>query len=213
MYLSNLSAQTMGLRMSYDQPKPEKANNSQVVENKENPEPQKSDSEKSSSSSSFADILSIASKDITPENVKAYVTDSVNKIMEKIAEHASKALSGQAGQYSMSITSISITIEMEEGESLEDVKSQLDSMLSEDGFWGVEKTSQRMFDFAAAIAGDDPEQLEKAREAVTKGFKQAEAMFGGKLPDISYDTYDATMEKFDSYIEQINNSLDAPMFA
>jgi len=202
--------------MSYDQPKAEKANDSQVTEKTENSEPQKSESEKSSSSSSFADMLSIASKDIadiSPENVKAYVTDTVNKIMEKIAEHASKALSSQAGQYSMSVTSISITIEMEEGESLEDVKSQLDSMLSEDGFWGVEKTSQRMFDFAAAIAGDDPDQLEQARDAVTKGFKQAEAMFGGKLPDISYDTYDATMEKFDSYIEQINNSLDAPMYA
>jgi len=201
----------MGLRISYDQPKTEKAKEGQTAEKSGNSEATKA--ENPEKNSSFADILSIESKAITPANVKAYVTDSVSKILEKIAEHASKSMSDQAGQFSMSFTSISITIEMEEGETIDDVKSQLDSMLSEDGYWGVEKTSQRMFDFAAAIAGDDPDQLEKARDAVTKGFEQAEAMFGGKLPDISYDTYNATMDKFDSYIEQINNSLDAPMYA
>ena len=206
MYLSNLNAQTFNLRMSYEQPRSAKTMDGQKPDKSEVSEAKQTES--TEKNSSFADILSIASKDINPAlNLKAYIQDSVNKVLEKIADHASKALSGQAEQFSVSVTSISITIELEEGESLSDVKSQLDGMLSEDGYWGVEKTSQRMFDFAAAIAGDNPEELEKAREAVTKGFKQAEAMFGGKLPDISYETYDATMEKFDNYIEQINSSL------
>lgn len=206
MYLSNLSAHTVNLRMSYEQPRTQTAKESQVSEKTAVSDQKKT--EETEKKTSFADILSIASKDVSPENVKAYIQDSVNKVLEKIADHASKALSSQAGEYSVSITSISISIEMEEGESLKDVKNELDGLLGEDGYWGVEKTSQRMFDFAAAVAGDNPDELEKARDAVTKGFKQAEAMFGGHLPDISYDTYDATMAKFDSYIQQINNSLE-----
>ncbi|PLX66081.1 MAG: hypothetical protein C0602_13195 [Denitrovibrio sp.] len=208
MYLSNLSAHTIDLRMSYEQPRTQKTMDSQVSEKSDVSGQEKP--KETEKSSSFADVLSIASKDITPiTNMKAYIQDSVNKVLEKIADHASKSLSGQAGEYSVSVTSISITIEMEEGESLKDVKNELDNLLSEDGYWGVEKTSQRMFDFAVALSGNNPDELEKARDAVTKGFKQAEAMFGGNLPDISYDTYDATMTKFDNYIEQINGSLQS----
>jgi hypothetical protein len=156
----------------------------------------------------FSDILELASRDQAPiSNIHAYVQDSVNKVLDKIAEHASRALSDQAGHYSVSVTTINIEIEMEEGESIQDVKSTIDGLLSEDGYWGVEKTSQRMFDFAVGIAGDNPAELEKAKAAVTDGFKQVEAMFGGQLPDISYDTYDATISKLDNYIAQVNNSL------
>jgi len=192
--------------MSYSDYQTSKARTAQVSEKAENSE--SASAEKTEKSANFTDILSLATKDSGPiTNIQAYVQDSVNKVMEKIAEHASKVLSGQSISYSVSYTSISITIEMDEGQSLEDVKAELDKQLSSDGYWGVDQTSQRMFDFAVAYTGDNPEELAKAKDAVTKGFKQTEAMFGGNLPQISYDTYDATMNKFDNYIQQINNSL------
>ena len=45
--------------------------------------------------------------------------------------------------------------------------------VSEDGYWGVKQTSQRLFDFASALAGDDVEKMKEMQKAMEKGFKQA----------------------------------------
>lgn len=73
--------------------------------------------------------------------------------------------------------------------------------ISEDGYWGVKQTSDRIVSFATALAGDDTKQLEKMRDAFLKGYKQAEKTWGGKLPDISKKTYDAVLEKFDKLMK------------
>lgn len=69
--------------------------------------------------------------------------------------------------------------------------------ISEDGYWGVKQTSDRIVSFATALAGNDAKQLEKMRDAFLKGYEKAEKTWGGKLPDISKKTYDAVLEKFD----------------
>jgi len=84
--------------------------------------------------------------------------------------------------------------------------------ISEDGYWGVKQTSDRIVSFATALAGDDQDSLEKMRDAFLKGYKQAEKTWGGKLPDISQRTYDAVLEKFDKLInpktEEVTTSED-----
>ena len=69
--------------------------------------------------------------------------------------------------------------------------------ISEDGYYGVKQTSERIVSFAKAVAGNDPKKLEEMRNAVEKGFKQAENMWGGELPEISKQTYDKVMDTFD----------------
>lgn len=69
--------------------------------------------------------------------------------------------------------------------------------ISEDGYWGVKQTSARILDFATALTGGDPSQIEKMREAFKKGYAQAEKTWGGKLPELSQQTYDAVMKGFD----------------
>lgn len=76
-------------------------------------------------------------------------------------------------------------------------KAQAQADIAEDGYWGVAQTSDRIIDFATALTGGDPKKIEEMRDAFIKGFKMAEEMWGGKLPDISQRTYDAVMEKFD----------------
>lgn len=71
--------------------------------------------------------------------------------------------------------------------------------IAEDGYWGVEQTSDRILSFAEALTGGDPEKMEEMREAFIKGYKQATGAWGRELPDISRQTYDAVMEKFDNY--------------
>lgn len=78
-------------------------------------------------------------------------------------------------------------------------KAEAEAAISEDGFWGVKQTSQRIFDFAAALAGDDVETMKKMQAAVEKGFEQAGAAWGGELPSICGDTHTAVGKLFDEY--------------
>ena len=81
-------------------------------------------------------------------------------------------------------------------------KAEAQQAISEDGYWGVKQTSQRLFDFAQALAGDNPEQMKKMQDAIEKGFKQAEDAWGGSLPSISGETYKAVNDLFSEYYEK-----------
>lgn len=81
-------------------------------------------------------------------------------------------------------------------------QAQAQKDIAEDGYWGVEQTSDRIIDFATALTGGDPDKIEEMREAFKKGYKQAENTWGGNLPEISQKTYDAVMEKFDKLKEE-----------
>ena len=78
-------------------------------------------------------------------------------------------------------------------------KAQAQADIAEDGYWGIEQTSDRIIDFAKALTGGDPDKIEEMKEAFEKGFKQAEKTWGGELPEISKKTYDAVFEKFDAW--------------
>lgn len=78
-------------------------------------------------------------------------------------------------------------------------KAEAQEAISENGYWGVSQTSQRIFDFAKAVAGDDPDQMKKMQAAVEKGFKQAEDAWGGPMPSITGETHDAVNKLFDDY--------------
>ncbi len=76
-------------------------------------------------------------------------------------------------------------------------KAQAQADIAEDGYWGVKQTSDRIVQFATALTGGDPDKIEEMRDAFKKGYAQAEKTWGGKLPEISQQTYDAVMKKFD----------------
>ena len=76
--------------------------------------------------------------------------------------------------------------------------------VSEDGYWGIKQTSQRLFDFASALAGDDPDKMKEMQDAMEKGFKEAMGAWGDELPDISKDTLAAANKMFDEYYASKN---------
>ncbi len=78
-------------------------------------------------------------------------------------------------------------------------KAEAQQAISEDGYWGVKQTSQRIFDMAKALAGDDPEMMKKMQNAVEKGFEQATAAWGKELPGICGETHTAINGMFDEY--------------
>ncbi|MDR0325001.1 MAG: hypothetical protein LBI19_02760 [Oscillospiraceae bacterium] len=71
--------------------------------------------------------------------------------------------------------------------------------IGENGYYGVKQTSQRILDFAKAITGGDPSKIEDMRKYIQKGFDEVEKMFGGKLPEISYQTLNAIMKGLDEW--------------
>lgn len=83
----------------------------------------------------------------------------------------------------------------------EETAAQAKKDIAEDGYWGVDQTSSRIFDFAMALTGGDPDKMEEMRGAFQKGFDNATKAWGDKLPDISQRTYDSVMKKFDDYKE------------
>lgn len=87
-------------------------------------------------------------------------------------------------------------------------KAQAQADIAEDGYWGVNQTSDRIVDFAKALCGGDPDKIEEMREAFEKGFKQAKETWGGELPEISQKTYDAVMEKFDAWAAESTESAE-----
>ncbi len=73
---------------------------------------------------------------------------------------------------------------------------------AEDGYWGVQQTSERFIKYAKALTGGDPAKAEAMREAFQKGYKEAEKAWGGSLPELSQKTYDATMKLFDDWASE-----------
>ena len=88
-------------------------------------------------------------------------------------------------------------------------KAQAQKDIAEDGYWGVEQTSDRILDFAKALSGSNPDKADELLNAFKKGFSQATKSWGSKLPDISQRTYDAVVKKFDEWKnESKTNSVD-----
>lgn len=72
-------------------------------------------------------------------------------------------------------------------------------LVADDGYFGVENTAERIFNFAVGIAGGDITRIDAIKEGVNNGFQEALEAFGGELPEISYETYDAVINKLDEW--------------
>ena len=114
---------------------------------------------------------------------------------DQLAEIVRKMFTDQAGTSKLS--------ELFSPENLKNVsQADIDKAkedVSEDGYWGIKQTSQRLFDFASALAGDDPEKMKEMQAAMEKGFKEATGAWGDELPGICKDTLDAANKMFDEY--------------
>ena len=119
-------------------------------------------------------------------------------IVEKLISKQGKASENASiwSQFRKSIEDGSIQVD-------EETARQAAEDVSEDGYWGVKQTSERILDFAKAISGGDSAMAEKMRGAIEKGFKEASKLWGGDLPDISQKTYDAVMKGIDDWKDEV----------
>ncbi len=146
------------------------------------------------------------------ENFADARIDSNKLIIEmhlKIQVESKTSFGTQAGiERFLSIDDIDLTQLTHTGQSITDLtKDEAAELVSDDGFYGIEQTAQRIFDFVASMAGEDPERLKIAKDAVLKGFKDAEKHFGGSLPDISHDTISKALELIDGRLSELGGSV------
>lgn len=80
-----------------------------------------------------------------------------------------------------------------------ETRAQAQKDIAEDGYWGVEQTSERLISFAKALTGGDPSKADEMIAAVKKGFEQAEKAWGGELPDICKNTLETAIKKLENW--------------
>lgn len=86
-------------------------------------------------------------------------------------------------------------------------KEEATELISEDGLFGIKQTSERIANFVISGAGSDEERMRAGREGMLQGFKMAEEMWGGKLPEISQKTMEKAIELVDKAMSDLGFSL------
>ena len=77
--------------------------------------------------------------------------------------------------------------------------AQAQKDVADDGYWGVDKTSDRLVDMAKALSGGDSSKADTLIAAIKKGFDQAADAWGGELPEICQKTIDAAVQKLNDW--------------
>lgn len=77
--------------------------------------------------------------------------------------------------------------------------AQAQKDIADDGYWGVEQTSDRFVQMAQALSGGDPTKADEMIAAIKKGYEQASKAWGDKLPDICQKTIDASTKKLEAW--------------
>ncbi len=80
--------------------------------------------------------------------------------------------------------------------------------ISEDGYWGVKQTSDRLVSMAIALSGGDTEKADEMMSAIEKGYEKATEAWGEELPEICKDTLEATREKMESWKNGLTTAED-----
>lgn len=159
----------------------------------------------------------------TPSNDKD--TDATKKIYKQDIALVNK-LKAEADSRTQSLRSLVEKMMLKQGQTFTDATDmykllregkltvdpatakQAQADIAADGYWGVEQTSERLFSFAQALSGGNPEKADMLKDAVLKGFDEAKKAWGGELPDICQQTYDATIKKFDAWINDGKSDSD-----
>ncbi len=140
-------------------------------------------------------------KDQVMQNVNAFTFSSVN-VQVGISEPKDDFLAAYE-EFQNFLNDIGY-----EGQPIAELsKEQAAELVSEDGFFGIDKTSQRIADFVLNGANGNENLLRAGREGMLEGFKQAQQMWGSELPEISQRTIEAATQKVDKAMVDLGFSL------
>ncbi len=120
----------------------------------------------------------------------------INLVRQMLGQQIEKA--DMAG----AITKENILNAIQAGKFTQEDIEQAQKDTADDGYWGVEQTSDRFVKYATALTGGDPDKLDAMIEAFEKGYAEAEKQWGGELPELAQRTREATLKKFQDLKDQ-----------
>lgn len=152
----------------------------------------------------------IEKKDTDRSAIIKQLQDETEKQKQQLLDIVRKSMTGQASTAATALAKPgeddedSIWAQFADGKVTvtEAAKAQAQEDISEDGYWGVEKTSDRIVDFAKTLSGNDPSKAQMLMDAFKKGYDQATKSWGRELPDISKKTFDAVNEKMKKWMDE-----------
>ncbi len=174
--------------------------NTQNVENNESYENQDSTLHNAAvdlsiSMESIKVFLNLKSVEVTKDN-----TTAQNALMNLTNNtELFNFLSGKELESGFSLSSIGY-----DGKPITELSAhEAQDLVSDNGFFGITQTSDRVSSFVLNLSGDNLEALQESRKGVVQGFNEAEKMWGGTLPEISYETQERTLKIIDEKIAKL----------
>ncbi|WP_286005844.1 hypothetical protein [Campylobacter avium] len=154
---------------------------------------------------SIKELSNIGGKAITQAYIMQFQQQSLMASMDNFNSQSSiLGLGSGSNQAALMLSQIDFASIGYDGKNpLAMSQDELNFLISEEGFFGVENTANRIADFVINGAGDDLEKLQKGFEGMKRGFEEAERMWGGSLPQISQETIDKAIEKVSARIEEL----------
>ena len=122
---------------------------------------------------------------------------------EQLQNLVTKLLGKQAGKY----TKLADLFKDIQADPATIEQAQKD--IADDGYWGVEQTSDRLVSMAQALSGGDTYKADTLIAAIKKGFDEATEAWGDKLPDICQKTIDAAVKKMEAWRDGTTSETDA----
>ena len=166
--------------------------------------------EKSSTAEATKSATANKNAGIDREALIAQMKADTEARMNQLTSIVQQMMTGQGKAFSLATGNDDIWKFLASGEYTvtEAAKLQAQEDISEDGYWGVEQTSDRIIDFAKALAGGDASKADELLDAFKKGYEEATGAWGKDLPDISKETYKAVEEKFEAWKNESNTSTE-----
>jgi hypothetical protein len=128
--------------------------------------------------------------------------DSMNSLVQKL-------LGKQAEKFDLANSSnLASTFRELAGKVDQTTIDEAKASISEDGYWGVNQTSDRLVSMAIALSGGDTSKADELMAAIEKGYKQATQSWGEDLPQLCQDTMEATRQKMDDWKNGITTAED-----
>lgn len=131
-----------------------------------------------------------------------YLRQAQEARMASFKNMISQLLNKQGEKYNATLPNLKLSL------SGEDV-ANAQKAIEEGGEWSVSAVAGRIMDMAKALSGGDASKIGVLKNAVIKGFKDAEKAWGGQMPEITGKTYDAVMKAFDEWEAEAKGTSQA----
>lgn len=140
-------------------------------------------------------------------DIRAQITQNANDMMLKSTTVQASVVNNDFSKDYDAFQSFLSNIGYEGKPIAELSQDEAAKLVSKDGLFGVDQTSERIANFVIDGAGGNENLLRAGREGMLQGFKEAEAMWGDKLPEISQQTMAKATQMVDMAMNDLGFSL------